>query len=222
MTEQSAEIKDLATALLNFQANTHGVIKDSKNPAFKSKYASLEAVIETSRDGLQRAGIAFTQMPGAMVDNRLSVTTMLIHVESGQWLRTTMQIPLAKVDAQGAGSATTYACRYSLMAMLGLPPVDDDAIEASRPAPRQEPPRPQPQLVQANPADEADRRAYMALAKSAIANAEYANELTLWWKSQVGKRREYGIISGTAEFDELATLVDQTRNRLPADVTAAG
>lgn len=139
MTEQSAEIKDLATALLSFQASTHGVVKDSKNPAFKSKYASLEAVIETSRDGLQKAGIAFTQMPGAMVDNRLSVTTMLIHVETGQWLRTTMQIPLAKVDAQGAGSATTYACRYSLMAMLGLPPVDDDAMEASRPAPRPQP-----------------------------------------------------------------------------------
>lgn len=134
--ETSPDIKDLAGALLTFQAAVHGVVKDSTNPAFKSKYASLEAVIETAREPLQTAGLAFVQTPGRLVEGVLDLTTMLIHAKSGQWMRSTMQIPVVKRDAQGVGSAVTYASRYSLMAMLGIPPVDDDGNEAVKPAPQ--------------------------------------------------------------------------------------
>jgi hypothetical protein len=133
MIEQSADIKELAIALLKFQAEVRGVLKDSKNPHFKNRYASLEAVVEAARPGLQAAGIVFLQGPGQVVGNALEVSTMLIHAESGQWLRSTMQIPMAKIDPQGAGSAVTYAQRYSLMAALGIPPVEqlDDDAEAA-------------------------------------------------------------------------------------------
>lgn len=143
MIEQSADIVELALALHKAQATVDGVKKDSKNPHFKNNYASLEAVIDTAKPALQANGIAFTQAPGALVDGAIEITTMLVHV-SGQWMRSTLHVPLGKRDAQGVGSAITYGCRYSLMAMLGLPPVDDDGQEASKPAPRSEPIR-QPQ-----------------------------------------------------------------------------
>lgn len=130
MIETSASIATIAAALLDFQGRVEGVSRDSDNPFFKSKYADLEQVVNTARPHLQEAGIAFLQSPGAIVDGCLSMTTMLVHSGSGEWIRGTGDIPLGKKDPQGAGSAQTYAQRYHLMAMLGLPPTDDDGEEA--------------------------------------------------------------------------------------------
>ena len=134
MIEHSPDITELAKALHATQGAVDGVRKDSRNPAFKSTYASLESVVDTARPALQANSIAFTQAPGAIVEGAIEVTTMLIHV-SGQWMRSTLHVPLTKKDAQGVGSAITYGCRYALMATLGLPPVDDDGEAASKPAP---------------------------------------------------------------------------------------
>jgi len=130
MIEQSVEIGAIAKALLTAQAQLGGVVRDSKNPHFKSAYASLESVIQHAKPALQSAGVAFTQAPGAIVDGAIEITTMLMHGDTGQWLRSTVHVPLAKRDPQGVGSAITYGCRYALMATLGLPPVDDDAEAA--------------------------------------------------------------------------------------------
>ena len=129
MIELSPAVDALFPALVTAQKQLRGVVKDSKNPHFKSSYASLENVIDTARGPLNDAGIAFTQAPGALVDGAIEVTTMLMH-SSGQWLRSTLHVPLQKRDPQGVGSAITYGCRYALMATLGLPPVDDDGESA--------------------------------------------------------------------------------------------
>jgi hypothetical protein len=130
--ETSASIENLAAALGKFQAETHGVVRDASNPYFKSRYATLEAVIETARPGLAKTGLAFLQAPAGLVGNSVQLETMLMHGASGEWLRFSTVVPLPKADPQGVGSAITYACRYALMAMLGLPPLDDDA-EATKP-----------------------------------------------------------------------------------------
>lgn len=85
--------------------------------------------------------------------------------------------------------------------------------------------RPTPQLVASTPFDPAadeDRRAYMALAETAIHNAEYATDLDQWWHGQSGKRREYGIVKGTPEYERLIQLAGAAKARLPASVLAAG
>lgn len=131
MIEHSPDITKIAGALVTAQGKMTGAKKDAKNPHFKSTYATLETVIDTAKPALQGVGIAFVQAPGQLVDGALEVTTMLLHAESGQWMRSTLHVPLAKRDPQGVGSAITYACRYSLMAMLGLPPTDDDGHAAT-------------------------------------------------------------------------------------------
>jgi hypothetical protein len=136
MIQTSDNVDKLFVAIHAAQGAMRGATKDSKNPAFKSSYASLESVIDTARPALQSANLAFTQAPGALVDGAIEITTMLMHT-SGQWLRSTLHVPLSKRDPQGVGSAITYGCRYALMATLGLPPVDDDgeaAMDRTTPA----------------------------------------------------------------------------------------
>jgi hypothetical protein len=135
--EHSPEIDALATALSKAQGEVKGAVKDSDNPAFKRdgkamKYADLESVEDACWAAITGNGLAVLQSPGLTVDGVMHMTTMLTHA-SGQWVKDTLSIPLAKVDAQGYGSAVTYARRYSLAAFMGVAPEDDDGNAASRP-----------------------------------------------------------------------------------------
>lgn len=127
MITTSPSIKAISAALFKFQGSVEGVGKTKTNTAFKGfRYATLENVRDTAVPVLQDVGVFFVQSGGAIVENVMAMTTRLIHAESGEWIEGTMDIALGKHDPQGVGSAITYAQRYHLMAMLGLPPVDDD------------------------------------------------------------------------------------------------
>jgi hypothetical protein len=124
----------LAPALVAALAKIEGAAKKGTNPAFaKGKntgaYATLESVIDGSRAILAEHKLAVLQGPGPVIDNCITLTTRFLH-DSGEWIETDFQMPLGKTDPQGTGSALTYARRYSLMAMLNMPAVDDDAEAA--------------------------------------------------------------------------------------------
>lgn len=140
MIQHSTTITKLMGAMLKVQAVVDVVRTDSKNPAFKASYASLEAVVDAIRPARIEAGLVVMQAPGEFRDGTISVETMISHAESGEWIKSETRLPVQKQDAQGAGSAITYAERYSLMALFNLPPVDDDGNDAGR---RFDPPRPQ-------------------------------------------------------------------------------
>jgi hypothetical protein len=128
--EQSESVGAIAKAMAKVQATVEGASKGKVNPAFKSKYADLSSVWEACREPLSANGLAIVQFPGEMVENRMTMTTQLLH-ESGEWMRATLSIPLSKVDAQGYGSCVTYARRYALAAVVGICPEDDDGNAAS-------------------------------------------------------------------------------------------
>jgi hypothetical protein len=134
----SAELDKIAPALVAALAELKGVAKDSKNPHFKNDYASLEAVIETARPVLASHGLAFMQGLGAFNAGAMTVSTRILH-DSGQWIESDFQMPVGKSDPQGTASASTYARRYSLMGILGLPAVDDDGEAATQRGPAQPP-----------------------------------------------------------------------------------
>jgi hypothetical protein len=127
----SDTLTKISPALVNAINAIEGVKKGADNPFFKSKYANLESVIEAAHEALAANGLAVMQGPGPMDGNCITLTTRLIH-ESGEWIETDFSLPAGKMDPQAAGSAITYARRYSLMAMLNMPAVDDDG-EASMP-----------------------------------------------------------------------------------------
>ncbi len=132
MIETSETIADLAAAMAVAQTSIEGALKDSNNPHFKSKYADLSAVWSAWQKVGPANGLSVMQFPGECADGRLAMTTLLAH-KSGQWIKATLSIPLSKVDAQGYGSATTYARRYALAAAVGIAPEDDDGNAASNP-----------------------------------------------------------------------------------------
>ena len=124
----SNEINEIAKALCLAQSSMSGAKKDSKNPFFKSNYSDLASVMEAISLPFAANGLCFVQAAEAN-EQRVSVTTRIIHT-SGQWLEATTELPPTKADAQGWGSAITYAKRYGLQALCGVPSVDDDGQEA--------------------------------------------------------------------------------------------
>ena len=131
--EMSDSIAALSAALAKAQAEIGKALKDSVNPAFKSKYADLASVWDAWQAHGPANGLAIVQLPGDCIQGVASLTTILSH-SSGEYMRATMTLPVSKNDAQGVGSATTYLRRYALAAFVGIAPDDDDgnlAVQAS-------------------------------------------------------------------------------------------
>lgn len=126
----SESISKIAPALLAAQKSITFAAKDATNPHFRNKYADLPAVVDAIKPALNDAGISFLQAATPSDDDKLHLTTRLIH-SSGEWIEDTLVMPLPKQDPQGYGSAMTYARRYALAAMTGLYQDDDDGNAAS-------------------------------------------------------------------------------------------
>jgi hypothetical protein len=117
-----------------------GAKKDSTNPHFKTAYADLASVWDACRAPLANAGLSIVQLVSSDPTHAI-IETILAHA-SGEWVSSTLAVPLTKSDAQGLGSAITYGRRYALAAIVGVCPADDDGEAAvARPAQRTQPAR---------------------------------------------------------------------------------
>lgn len=129
----------LFPAFIKAQQEMGEVLKSSVNPAFRSKYADLGAVIEAVLPALHANGFALLQPPHSD-GSTVEVETILIHT-SGGFIRSSIAMKPTKADPQGIGSAVTYARRYALQSICGVAPEDDDGNAASaRPAANQSTP----------------------------------------------------------------------------------
>lgn len=136
---KSDSIAALAAALAKAQGQIKGAIKDSANPFFKSKYADLASVVEAIREAFATNGLSYVQRVEPSEREEVRVETVILHA-SGEWLSCGfLAVPVSKGDAQGFGSALTYARRYSLSAAAGVAPEDDDGNAAAKAAPPQTP-----------------------------------------------------------------------------------
>ena len=126
----SAEVKELFLALNKAQKAIHHASKDSTNPHFRSKYASLESALDACKPAFNDNGIAVIQIPGG-VGKTIWVDTILAHT-SGQFLSGRLALSATQDTPQAAGSAITYARRYSILGFAGIGSEDDDANEASK------------------------------------------------------------------------------------------
>jgi hypothetical protein len=145
----SDNVDKIFPAFVAFQADMPPVPKDSINPHFRNKYASLGAITEATRPVLAKHGLAYTQGM-TFVDGAQVMITRIIHI-SGQWMEDGGYVlNPTKNDPQGMGSAVTYARRYVLGSSLGIiTEDDDDGNKASEPAPAKKlPPVPKVEQLQ--------------------------------------------------------------------------
>lgn len=116
-------------------------ITTDKAGAHRIKYATLKAILEEVRPKLAKYGIRIRQGAdrswaadeGGGVKGRLiPVYTDLIHVPTGEFERTQIEIPVTRLDPQSMGSAITYGRRYTLLTGLALATdeADDDGDRA--------------------------------------------------------------------------------------------
>jgi hypothetical protein len=131
---KSESIKELAAALSKAQGEIKGALKDQANPYFKSRYADLGSVVEAIKAPLSKNGLSYTQLTEPSERDEVRVETVIMH-SSGEWISSVLALPVSKVDAQGFGSALTYARRYGLSAAFGVAPEDDDGNAAAKAAP---------------------------------------------------------------------------------------
>lgn len=128
---KSDSITKLAEALSAFQGELKPAKKDEVNPFFKSKYADLASIYEVIREPLAKHGLSVAQLPYVWNDDKVILTTMLLH-SSGEWLSSELLVtPVKANDPQSMGSALTYARRYALGAILGVAAEEDDDAETA-------------------------------------------------------------------------------------------
>jgi hypothetical protein len=119
----------LEVALAEALPKLEGAKKNSANPHFKSKYADLGAVIDAIRP-IAEHGIWFRQV---LHEGERGVTVETLYTGHGATITAgTLFMPAGKQDAQGFGSALTYARRYALQTAFGLATEDDDGNAGSR------------------------------------------------------------------------------------------
>jgi hypothetical protein len=142
----------LATALAAAQSEFSPIGKGKHSPAFGGyNYADLATVLASLRPALSRQGIAVLQRfdTGEQGDTAL-VTELRWRDE-----RVASRVPLklAGIDPQKAGIQVSYWRRYSLLALCGAAPEDEDSdgVEPTSERPRQVERRPEPPRQSAAP-----------------------------------------------------------------------
>jgi len=115
----------LGTAFNKFQQLKVTAKKDGTNPHFKSNYSTLESVIDAVNHGSE-FGLFFTQHIHEH-EGKLFVKTVMRHVNDTDTYESCVPVPCANLqNPHQMGSGITYAKRYGLQSLYGLPSEDDD------------------------------------------------------------------------------------------------
>ncbi len=127
----SENTTNLLKGLLQVQKNMNNVIKDSKNPFFKSNYADINALRDELNPLLTDAGLVLNQ-PVTVFEGKNYIETRVSHAESGEYMSSLTEIVIAKQnDPQSFLAAQTYTRRGSLQSFFNMGAVDDDGNYAS-------------------------------------------------------------------------------------------
>jgi hypothetical protein len=211
----SDSIKELATALAKAQGELMGAKKDTANPFFKSKYADLASIVEALKACFPKYGLAYVQTICTSEDG-VGVETILMHA-SGEWIKgEPFFLPVNKADAQGFGSCATYARRYSLAAISGVAPEDDDGNAAAAA-------KPTTALERIQAAEPGNARKATTDAFDALPVA--AQQITREWAVEVIAYVESGAVVDAFDFIEMQQLDNEGKmalwSQLPSNVRSA-
>jgi hypothetical protein len=116
--------KTIYAALVKAQSEFKPLKKTATNPFLKSKYSTLDDIMEATKKALAENGLGFTQSVRGNV-----VVTTIFHI-SGNVIESEFPLIINEQDPQKQGAAYTYARRYCLQAALGITAENDDDAES--------------------------------------------------------------------------------------------
>ena len=146
---------------------------DKQNPHFKSDYITLDNLLKKVNPVCQKYGLGIMQFPTGV-----GLVTLLFHEKSGEYISSYYELRLDKQNAQGVGSALTYAKRQTIQALFGLssgPEEDDDGNEASLEV---------EQFEDENPEGKLTSTSAFQIAKVALQEINTLEGLEKYWKGQ--------------------------------------
>lgn len=137
--KQNNELR-LVSALVKFQSLKLRAKQSGINSWYKkenangikvpARYSTLEDVIDVANQATQ-FGICFTQHE-VNIDGKEYIRTVLRHENDTDTLDSCTPVPCANIhDAHKFGSGLTYAKRYGLQTLFGIPSEDDDGNGAT-------------------------------------------------------------------------------------------
>lgn len=220
--ERSEQVNDLAAALVKAQQKIEGAKKQKENPHLKNKYADLGAVWDAIREPLAENGLSVTQWLRS-TEHGVGVETMLMHT-SGQFISGMFEVPVVKRDAQGYGSAATYARRYALMAALGVSAEDDDGEGAGKTVPGAPPARPAASPANGKPAPapaapkppagEPAAKAWVEQQRPVLETLMDMHDLTGWQNANAASMERLGRYPAVKDY--LDALIQDASDRITA------
>jgi hypothetical protein len=205
--KMSESITAIAPALVKAQVLIEDAVKDSSNPAFRSKYADLSAVLAVIREPMALNDLCVLQSP-ARAEGGVEVETLILH-KSGEWISQNCFIPINKWDAHGTGSGITYGRRYGLMSIFCIGTEDDDgntAVERGPAPPAKKAPAP---TFSAPTVPSAQGQAAL-MGKARAAAKKGMNEFRDFYKALSPSDRELVQGDFLDEMKEVATKADAT------------
>jgi len=123
-------MQNLIPALIKAKSEMSPIVKDGVNPFHKSRYATLDAIVQAITPALSANGLVLIQVTQSEGET-FRLVTQLWHC-SGEHIEGTYPLPSPedcsgeKNPSQAMGSALTYARRYSIASLLNLCTEDDD------------------------------------------------------------------------------------------------
>ncbi len=121
--------RDALVAFAKAQAEMGAAFKNSKNPFLKNKYADLTAIQNAIYPPFHANGFIIQQCPDRD-ELGTYVETILRHTSGGSFA-CKVYLEYKANDMQSMGGAITYARRYGLSALTGVPIEDDDGNMAN-------------------------------------------------------------------------------------------
>lgn len=122
---------DAIKAFIKAQSEMGAALKSAKNPFFKSNYADLSAVQSAVYPPFHANGFAIVQTGGADEHGQYIETRFIHQAAAPDMFTSRVYLAFKSGDMQSLGSAITYARRYGLCAVSGVPLEDDDGNRAA-------------------------------------------------------------------------------------------
>ncbi len=200
-------------------ALAHGEMTDppKTSQGYNYKFAPMEKVVEIARPILAKHGLFVMQFP-INDGESVGVRTIVGH-KSGEKIEDYISMPLSDVvqkgnAAQQIGAVITYLRRYSLMAVCGMAPEDDDAQSVPAKAEKKS----YPSKAKWEPSADKDITEKQLKLLNTLLSVKGKNRSILYETFNVESLKDLNELQASAAIKKLKEFPDQPKKKADIDL----